>query len=113
MLIVDPHNVIGVTNSVTNLMLLTQVDDVPELLQEFSLSRQCPVSIVVVGGVTELTVSSQQGMEDRERHQAVRVAVQLGTEPSNVIRIIHNCQHYQERTQSTLFSDLPRSLPKE
>ena len=80
---VSKNSVICVTNCVTNLILLTQVDDVPELLQEFSLSVQCPV--VVVGGVTELTVSSQQCMEDSEGHQAVRLAVQLRTEARNVI----------------------------
>ena len=69
-------------------MLLTQVDDVLELCQEFILSGQCPVTVAVVGGSTELTVRGQQCMEDSEGHETVRVGVQLATESSSVISSI-------------------------
>jgi len=52
-------------------VLLTQIDNVVELLQQDTLSGHCPVATAVVSGLSQLTVLSQRGMEDGQWNKAV------------------------------------------
>ena len=65
-------------------MLLTQIDNVVELLQQDTLSGHCPVATAVVCGLSELTVLSQRGMEDGQWNKAVRLTIQLKAELPSV-----------------------------